>query len=270
MKEITLNNKLKNIPECLEELSAEQYERFLELSLLLNGGHITPREMRTMWLSELMSICSPYQRYYASDQVAELDSQLHEIDSFFKISQGASGEVVYEPVLNTGVNLLPEYKGWKGVGNMLSGLTYDKFVNCHNALKEINRLSDNKEYTNLEGVFNEIAHNLYANENPEADVPPILAYHSFLLFSSVWHLICSVPIPINGEAVPFTALFAKEQAGGRADDHDPMGWTGVSFEIASSGVFGCVKEVYKTEFWDVLLYLYKCKTDADRLKKEIS
>ena len=35
--------------------------------------------------------------------------------------------------------------------------------------------------------------------------------------------------------------------------------TGIVFEVAASGVFGNKKEVDDTPFWDVLLYLYKCK-----------
>ena len=40
---------------------------------------------------------------------------------------------------------------------------------------------------------------------------------------------------------------------------DKTGWTGIVFEVAASGVFGNKKEVDDTPFWDVLLYLYKCK-----------
>ena len=63
---------------------------------------------------------------------------------------------------------------------------------------------------------------------------------------------------IGGEDIDFRMLFQKLASEDRKAD-DKTGWTGIVFEVAASGVFGNKKEVDDTPFWDVLLYLYKCK-----------
>ena len=60
-------------------------------------------------------------------------------------------------------------------------------------------------------------------------------------------MVLSGPVYIGGEAIDFRILFQKLASEDRKAD-DKTGWTGIVFE-----------EVDDTPFWDVLLYLYKCK-----------
>ena len=46
MQEFTYDNKIKEIPESLEELSPVQYYRYLELVMMMNTGKISPFEMQ--------------------------------------------------------------------------------------------------------------------------------------------------------------------------------------------------------------------------------
>ena len=46
MQEFTYNNKTRMIPEDLEELSPEQYYRYLELVIMMNTDNISPFEMK--------------------------------------------------------------------------------------------------------------------------------------------------------------------------------------------------------------------------------
>ena len=51
---------------------------------------------------------------------------------------------------------------------------------------------------------------------------------------------------------------------------DRTGWKGITFEVASSGVFGAMDSLNVTPFWDVLLYLYKCKYEYLHNKNKTS
>ena len=89
--------------------------------------------------------------------------------------------------------------------------------------------------------------------------PSLLVIHAFNLFSAVWTQIISEPVSINGEDVNFSILFNTSSDQWRHGGNDHTGWKGITFEVAASGVFGAMDSVSNTPFWDVLLYLYKCK-----------
>lgn len=126
------------------------------------------------------------------------------------------------------------------------------------------RKGNDEQADHLLGVFGAI---LYKKEKPEPEQkPPVLIrFHAYLFFSSVWELIRTVSIPINGEELNFAILF--QDPGGEKKPDDKTGWVGISYEVATSGVFGNVKQVNDTPFWDVLLYLYKCRFESLHTKK---
>lgn len=84
----------------------------------------------------------------------------------------------------------------------------------------------------------------------------LLAFHAPTLLASVWNAIYSEPIEINGKQIDFRIIFRR--SGTRKPD-DKTGWTGITFEIATAGLFGNMAEVERTDMWTVLMYLYKCK-----------
>ena len=57
-------------------------------------------------------------------------------------------------------------------------------------------------------------------------------------------------------------------SGGKKPD-DKTGWTGITFEVATAGLFGNVAEVERTDMWAVLNYLYKCKFEYLNEKRNI-
>ena len=122
---------------------------------------------------------------------------------------------------------------------------------------------DDEQTNKLMSEFGEV---LYRSDDPKAGKTPpaLVCFHSYIFFCAVWELICTVPIPTNGEEINFSILF-QEQGEKRLDDK--TGWIGISFEIASSGVFGNVKQINETPFWDVLSYLYKCRFESLHIKK---
>lgn len=259
MEKFTYNNKTVEVPSFLDEVNSEQYRQFLILAVLMNRGTITPGQFRVKWLSFLLGMKTDY-TMYRKDIVQELDGQLEKLDGFFSYTTGKEGERIVTPLLKTGRNLMQEFGNWHGVGDMLNGLTFGNFCDCLGLLQQCKQVESDKDEPSIDEIFREFALKLYWYEGPEKmpAVPSLLAIHAVNFFSSVWEMILSEPVYIGGEAIYLQILFQKLALDDRKED-DKTGWTGIAFEVAASGVFGNKKEVDDTPFWDVLLYLYKCK-----------
>lgn len=249
------NGKSYEIPGMLDELSAEQYQAYLFLAVMLRRGIIDEMGFRAKLLAELMGLKVDITDF--KPDVAEgLIGQLGVLDGFF------DGQW---PITATGRNLLPEFAGWTSkVGDMLNGLSFGDFVE---ALTLLGRLDDEEE--SQQAVLNELARLLYSppEDKPDTEVPALVAVHSLTFFTSVFNMIRKEPIGISGEMINFSIIF-KPVPGvpSKADDH--TGWHGIAMEVASSGVFGTLKDVNGTPLWDVLLYLYRAKFDLLHEKRK--
>lgn len=256
MQEITYDNKTKKIPEALEELSPSQYFRYLELVLMMNTGKISPFEMKCKLMSMLLGMRYNF-RICKESIVSEISAQLPKLDGFFDITEKLD-KVIYDPHIKSGKNLLPSYKNWKGPNDMLNDITYGQFVQCLNLAKAMETARTEKDDKLVDSLMSEFGEILYRTEDSitGGSLPLLVCFHSYIFFCAVWELICTVPIPINGEDINFSILFQEPED---KKANDKTGWVGIAFEVASSGVFGNVKQINETPFWDVLLYLYKCR-----------
>lgn len=256
MEKFTYNSKTVEVPSYLDEVSSEQYRQFLILSVLMNRGTISPGQFRVKWLSFLLGMKADY-TMYRREIIQELDGQLEKLDGFFSYTTGKKGERIVTPILKTGRNLMQDFGGWHGVGDMLNGLTFGNFCDCLDLLQQSRQAAAEKDDPAINEIFQDITLKLYRYKDPEKTpaIPSLLAIHAVNFFSAVWEMVLSGPVYIGGEAIDFRILFQKLASEDRKAD-DKTGWTGIVFEVAASGVFGNKKEVDDTPFWDVLLYLY--------------
>lgn len=255
MVRVEHNGKVYEIPGVLDELTPDQYKSYLFLAVMLRRGVLDETGFRAKLLAELMGLKVDITDF--KPDVAEgLIAQLGVLDGFLD-EKG--------PITSTGRNLLPEFAGWTArVGDMLNGLAFGDFVE---ALTLLGRLDDDEE--SQQAVLNELARLLYSppEDKGDAEVPALVAVHSLTFFTSVFNMIRKEPIGISGELINFSIIF-KPVPGipSKADDH--TGWHGIAMEVASSGVFGTLKEVNGTPLWDVLLYLYRAKFDLLHEKRK--
>lgn len=260
MEAITTRGRTLEIPSHIEELSPQQYVYYCFLSFALSGGLITVERFRIRWLSYLIGLGKKDYTVLKDEYIAELDQQIKVIDGFFRPSV-ISGREQMHLDFDTPNNLLPKYKGYVGPGNWLEGISFGDFVKCLTIFESLN----NAPAEAVEDGYKTIARVLY--KIPEADsVPELLVFHAPRLFLSVWNAIQSGPIDINGKNIDFRIIF-RNSGNSRADDK--TGWTGITFEIATAGLFGTVKEVEAADFWEVLIYLYKCKFEYNHEKNKL-
>ena len=249
------NCRSYEIPGVLDELTPGQYKSYLFLAVMLRRGVLDEMGFRAKLLAELMGLGVDITDF-KPDVAKGLIAQLGVLDGFLDENG---------PITATGRNLLPEFAGWKArVGDMLNGLAFGEFVE---ALTLMGRLDDDEE--SQQAVLNELARLLYSppEGKPDAEVPALVAVHSLTFFTSVFNMIRKEPIGISGEMINFSIIF-KPVPGvpSKADDH--TGWHGIAMEVASSGVFGTLKDVNGTPLWDVLLYLYRAKFDLLHEKRK--
>ena len=255
MVRVEHNGKSYEIPGVLDELTPDQYKSYLFLAVMLRRGVIDEMGFRAKLLAELMGLGVDITDY--KPEIAKgLIAQLGVLDGFLD-KKG--------PITATGRNLLPEFAGWRSkVGDMLNGLAFGDFVE---GLTLLGRLDEDEE--SQRAVLNELARLLYSAPEGKADaeVPALVAVHTVTFFTSVFNMIRKEPIGISGELINFSIIF-KPVPGmpSKADDH--TGWHGIAMEVASSGVFGTLKEVNGTPLWDVLLYLYRAKFDLLHEKRK--
>lgn len=265
MIEITYNNQKKEIPGCLEELSPHRYYRYLELVLMMNAGEISPFQMRCKLLSSLLGMKHNFLLCQPQIQ-EELLSQLSKLDGFFDISHPGD-TAVYDARLKTGRNLLPSCKGWTGPGDMLDGITFGEFIGCMGILAGMEHAASQEGEAVVGDLISAIGSLLYKKrDSQEPGTPPFtVCFHAYVFFCAVWELVCSVPIFTNGREVDFSILFEDSH---RHHAGDNTGWVGISYDVAASGVFGNFTQVNDTPFWDVMLYLYKCRFEMLHNNKE--
>lgn len=238
------------IPDNVGDLTPKQYEYYCFLAFALGGGIIDVDYFRIRWFSYLIGMNKADFTILKKVHIDELESQMEDaISGYFVTNDGGNNRIHLD--FSTPTNLLPSYRGYKGPGDWLDGVTFGEFVEC---LTIVETLKDADEEAVADG-YAHIARILY--HIPDAEkVPDLLAFHAPTLFASVWREIQSGPIEINGRKIDFRIIF-KGGGSSRPDDH--TGWTGITFEVASAGLFGSVKEVEATDMWPVLIYLYKCK-----------
>ena len=246
MKKISFRGREIEVPCGVGELSPVQYEYFLILAQAFGAGAIDFGRLRVRWLSFLLGMGMSDYTILVPELIKEAESLAWAADPFF----GDGG-----PLLATPLNRLPEYEGHKGPGDWLDGLKFGDFVKCLTILEAADRGAPEE----VAGGCAEVARTLYGYA-PGEDVPDTLTYHATVFFMNVWNEIMRGPVTINGRPVDFRIIFkGAEGRGGRGKPDDNTGWTGIMFEVAKEGPFGNLRDVEATDFWEVLLYLYRCK-----------
>lgn len=250
METIKTRGKRVEIPVNVSELTPAQYEYYCFLAFALAGRVITPGYFRIRWFSFLIGLGKSDFTILKQEYIDELEAQISAIEGYF-VKETTEGQERVHLDFDTVVNLLPEYKGYKGPGDLFQGVTFGEFVECYTVAECL----DEADPEATAKGYEHIARTLY-HIPEEAPVPDLLTFHAPKLFSSVWKAIQSAPIEINGKKIDFRIIF---KSSGSTKPDDKTGWTGITFEVASAGLFGNVSQVENADMWAVLIYLYKCK-----------
>lgn len=244
MKKIGYKGKEIRVPQALEELTRAQYARCLDIALMLEEGIITHLQARLKLLTLLLDLPADVS-LMPPEEWDGFIRMLPLTDAFVKERDGA-------PRLDfrTGVNLIPEWEGAKGPGDMLNGLAFGTFIRCSALLGGMSQATDEDGRLRIMG---EVAEALY----PGLDNPPqLLRVHACLFFLNVLDILQNEPLDMDGTEVDFRVIFeGKKPAARHRADRTPVGWAGVAMDIAELGTFGCYRQVLDTPMWDIFTFL---------------
>ncbi|MDE5643272.1 MAG: hypothetical protein K2I56_07235 [Muribaculaceae bacterium] len=259
---ILLRDRYIDVPAQPDELTPEQYRYYVFLASAYQAGDISGDQLRCRLFSYLAGLGSLDYTMLIPEYVAQAEKAMPDVlAGFMRRSTGPDGRAKVELQFGSCRNLLPEVDGYRGPLDWLHGLSYGDFVQCLTILPDCSDQSDEVRAAAMEAM----ARTLY--KVPEgAGVPPVLLFHAPVFFATVWNAISSGPVTVNGRSIDLSIIFRS--SGGERRPDDRTGWIGITFEIAKANVFGNVREVEAAGFWEVLLYLYKCKFEYLHEKKE--
>lgn len=256
MVQISFKGRQRTVPSCVDELTPVQYAKLLNASMLYDRGIISEEDLRRAILS-MMAGVTDY-TIYREPVRSEMEGQLQVTADFLTTDQNGATRVA----LASCRNLLPEFHGWKGPGDMFNGISFGQFLE---ALDHYTAANDAETGQEANREWEELTRALYSSPTETVRPPVPLVVHCATYFSTVWHQIATEPVTIGGKEIDFTIIF--KSSGGRAQYDDHTGWAGVVMEVAKDGPFGKKADVDGSPFWDVMLYLYKCKFEYLHQKK---
>ena len=270
MKEILINETTVMAPETPGELDSWRYEVLLGLKYYRDYGHGSPApkmperiermsDRERMQACVAVVLCGHMPRHINLLTGKALDDVM---ERAYPIAAGfidAKGEIS----LGCADNKIPHWWGrngrYNGPGPMLDGMRYGDVV------KALQILTTGS--LTMEGLIEvaRIAYGLKGDDLlPATYGVATLAAHCAEMILHTWRMISEAPVWINGEDIDLRILFRSDDSSAKDDG---LGWNGITFEVARSGVFGTTREVENADFWEVLLYLYKCRWEYNESRQ---
>lgn len=87
-----------------------------------------------------------------------------------------------------------------------------------------------------------------------------LGYYCYLFFNSVLNYIYTQTVKIDGKDFNFSVLIKNDNPdseGERGNDTESLGFTGIMYALAETGIFGDIEKTAKANIYDVFVSLYR-------------
>lgn len=273
-------------PDCWEECTPEQITFIVENAFLTMTGDISLAEFQIRVFKHLTGLKIGWQYHLRTilgrnqaenEAIYRLSSQL--CSWIFQKTQDDSYELKYDSIVNPFPVLMDKYHG---PGDLLATLTMGEFKMALAELDQYLKSAEEPEQAQVHLDF--MIGILY---RPKDDNGKILPYHHYVvrpeIFANVpiwkkqaivmWFTYCvrclqTEDLVINGIDVNFSALFPTADHTRPTNRHQVnLGWAGIIYNIAETGVFGDAAQTSQTPLYDILLFLLKKHQDQKALKK---
>ena len=266
-------------PSDIDELIPDQYLFYIQLALKYMNGEISDIfEFKKDLFVKLVDLkVSNKMAFYTPEEQTEIWVSVAEkidlLDTFFDIVENEDGTKKYHLHLNSFINLYPEYKGFHAQKTLLDTITVGEFIQGVENFRAIQEASKEQNYEEADICSRELFHTLYrplAPTDTPKQLPEEIIFHVVNYFGYLLEMITTTPIKINGSWIDFSVLFPKQdddEETSQPKDGD-IGWNGMVFNVAETGVFGNVEQVNKEKLLVVLLFLYKQYTDAKEAERK--
>jgi len=296
--ELAEKNVLVNVPSDLDEMTPQQYRYVMQQVVFLNAGRIDEDAFRLRVFYKLANIQRDWrtilwERFSSKTAVEEKNANayiLSKIYTGFLFKPSEKNEKQLEINYDSVVNYLPVLKAgasYHGPADLLQDLTFGEFSA---AIEYMNQYFLDKEIATLNMMiaclyrpaggnpdnnggrirepFNK--YRIIALAKPLNKIQPWQRTAILLWFT--WCIKCLQveDLIINGRKINLSPLFPgagkKEKTGNKPGSG--LGWTSVLFNLSKENVFGDIEKVERTDFFDVLLFMYDNHLQNQRNKKK--
>jgi len=268
---VSIGSIEREVPEHIGECTSDQYLYFVQLTAMLEKGHLSLEEMQTLWVYHLLDL--NYTGKLNRDGQENLAYLLDITDSFFEINNGS-----YRPALEWPGNLVPRIKWklrrYKGPADALADVSIKQFLR---GLELCEAYSESKD---VKFLLKLISH-FYLRQSPLgtikvyseteaqktekhlAKLPEYYLLGFYFFFQAAVKYITSQEIElVDGRSYDFSVLFGASEA--NAESIGPMA---VLFSLAENKVFGTINETESRNLIDCLIYLLDKHYEKERMIK---
>lgn len=285
----------KDIPSEIDEMSNEQFQRYVDLALMYAHGQINEDLFRNELVSFFLQIKSSVKYFRMSpEERIHVDSNLFRLgelmSSFIEVSSN-DGETIRSLKLRTVRNFVPRIGNLIGPEDAFGNLTLCEYRVAREYFREYSENGDVsaldkmiavlyrpkkmlsyfiKFKNSFSGDFR-IAYTsksnplkLEARARRISKVPFPIKYCVYVYFAGCEDYIKEGKPVIDGKQIDFGELY-KESDG---DDGSSIGMIGLLFSIAESGVFGTVEQTDQQNIWDIMVRLYQVVMQIKSLTKK--
>ena len=279
------------IPEDLSECNQQQYIDMCELIFKYQNQELHYEEFRTHALYKLANIkaASKADEGFKYANIYQL-SQL--IDSFFEIDDNGIKTIKQYYIHNHVPSIRPVFKRFYGPSDSFMNMNFGEYRDALRLFHDFHATGDMYLLSLLAAIFYRPKKHFHfiKKQLPFYDGDVRIAYNSktlevraeefklfplgftygfYLFFASFQKYLIDAKIMLGGKEIDFAILF---EASGSTDELPSenipgIGMDAIAFSMAESGAFGSIKEVDKTDFWQIMIRMYDSRrTDIEQKK----
>lgn len=278
-------------PEKIAEFNPAQFLRFCKDFCRLQDGLISDEDFLVALILNCLEMEPLKDRRLREDEASRLvmnmEALAETVTSFWHIPEGEKEAVIDWFFVDQKVPVI-EWAGQKyfGPASNLADLTYGEYEKAHtyysvylrdkdpqlldSLISELYRPEERKHF-GLKGTGKKIS--LDQHDKDEAQrwaslLPFHVKFAVFVWWGNMEQYIRLAEIQTDAGPVQLEVLFKQMEVESRKVD-DNTGIRGVLYHLAESAVFGTIKDVERTPFWDVMLRLYQMRKNYEAEKARI-
>lgn len=270
MLQLHLKTSTAQFPEQLSELTPQQFYHVAQQYLLLQVGAIDFKAMQVQIVYALLNM-----RRNVSQEDEKVNYKLvrnihylcEVVKPWFK-EEVKDGKTIYSLKLDFYDNPVPELtidkRTYKGPTSLLTGLTFDQYIQAVNAYNDYSHTNDaHYLHVLITTMYKPVKHDYRFHLE---DVDPVHQFMIFLFFAAVQQFLTTANhLELGGGSYVNIAQLFKP--GKKKISGSNFGLTGALFELGKEGTFGNAQQTKEQEAWDVLVRMAQLHEQAIKLKK---
>jgi len=277
--EIPESNRLLYLPEDLKECDSRQYAEASHLIYRYRKEEITYEDFRIEMIYKLLEL-QKGKRKLSEEEEQEMCANIYRlstsIDSFFEEDEDGKITIKQYYIDNHSKVISDAFKTWYGPEDGFDDITWGQYIDALEIYSLLEQDFNEAHLYRLMAVFYKENKNKAYDAKKTAKTANHLkhvyfgrVYGFFLLFASFQKYLFSAQVFVQGKWLDLSILFEEEGSKKEESKIPGIGMKAVAHRIAETGIYGPMQKVNKTNFWEMIIFLYDIrKREKDRKAQE--